>query len=153
MVGIENIPKEGPTLIAMNHPAGFMEPIILAAISPRPLHFLVRGDVFDIPWLRPLLLATHQIPIYRFRDGFAQMRNNLNQFDIITDLLNHNASILIYVEGSTEPVRRLRPLQKGMARIAESALQNNDHLPLCVLPVGITFSDPTQVYGKVPLPF
>ena len=151
VVGLENVPKDGPLLIAMNHPAGFMEPIILAAVSPRPLHFLVRGDVFEMPLLRPLLLATHQIPIYRFRDGFAQMRNNLSQFDIITDLLKRNASILIYVEGSTEPVRRLRPLQKGMARIADAALKNNHQLPLSILPVGITFSNSTEAYSQVHL--
>jgi len=44
--GLENVPKDGPLLIASNHPNGFLEPIIMACLFPRDLHFMVRGDGF-----------------------------------------------------------------------------------------------------------
>lgn len=138
--GLENIKMDRPQLIASNHPSGFMEPLIMACFFPKSLHFLVRGDVFDKKWLRPLLKNTNQIPIFRYKDGFSRLRENAQNMDESSSVLLENKNLLIFVEGSTQSIKKLRPLQKGIARIGFQALEKNPDLNLEILPVGINFT-------------
>ena len=64
--GLEKIPADKPIILAANHPSAFLEPCILATTLPRPLHFMVRGDLFQKPLYRALLMSLHMIPMYRF---------------------------------------------------------------------------------------
>lgn len=138
--GLENIKMDRPQLIASNHPSGFLEPLIMACFFPKSLHFLVRGDVFDKKWLRPLLINTNQIPIFRYKDGFSRLRENTQTMDESSRVLLDNQNLLIFVEGSTQSIKKLRPLQKGIARIGFQALDKNPDLNLEILPVGINFT-------------
>lgn len=155
--GTEKIPKNKPVFLVSNHPNGFMEPIIMACTFPVELHFLVRGDLFENKALRPLLLSTNQIPIYRFRDGFASLRNNQKTIIKTTEVLNGNNAVLIFAEGSTNGDWNLRPLKKGMARMAFQCLDQNQDLDLHIVPVGVTFSQShipgTEVIINVGDPF
>jgi glycerol-3-phosphate O-acyltransferase/dihydroxyacetone phosphate acyltransferase len=147
VTGTEYIKSDRPQLLASNHPNGFMEPLVMACHFSRPLHFLVRGDVFDKKWLRPLLISTNQIPIFRFRDGFSKLRENAATMDESTKVLCDNNLLLIYAEGSTSSIRQLRPLQKGLARIAFSVLEADPNTILEILPSGVIFSHPTH-FGR-----
>ncbi|MBK9254397.1 MAG: 1-acyl-sn-glycerol-3-phosphate acyltransferase [Saprospiraceae bacterium] len=149
--GLENIDFSKPQLIASNHPSGFIEPLVMACYFPKSLHFLVRGDVFENPFLRPVLIATHQIPIYRFKDGFSKLRTNNQTVDASVDVLKKNNTLLIFAEGSTKSIRMLRPLQKGLSRIAFQAKDAYPDLPLEILPVGINFTEPTRFRSEVML--
>lgn len=149
--GLEHVPKDVPLLIAMNHPAGFMEPIILASVFPRPLYFLVRADVFKKKWLRPLLVSTNQLPIWRKKDGLHNVKNNATLFKDIDRVLLDGKPLIIYIEGSTKAVKRLRPLQKGLSRMACSALSHNPTLPLHILPIGINYTYEVKPYAEVML--
>jgi 1-acyl-sn-glycerol-3-phosphate acyltransferase len=144
ITGIDHIKRDTPQLIASNHPNGFLEPLIMACFFPKPLHFLVRGDVFDNPLLRPLLKSTHQIPIYRFRDGFSKLRENSQKMDESIQVLLDKKNLLIFSEGNTESIKKLRPLQKGISRIAFHTLEKDVDLDLEILPVGINFTYPAK---------
>jgi 1-acyl-sn-glycerol-3-phosphate acyltransferase len=148
--GIENVPKDGPLLIASNHPNGFLEPIIIGCLLHRPLHFMVRGDVFQNPWLRPFLVNTNQIPIFRFRDGFKGLRKNDSSLQEGYNALDNEGAIILFIEGGTETVKTLRPFQKGMARMANSYLEvNNSGKELKILPVAINFVSPFKLRSRV----
>lgn len=150
--GIKNIPKDGPLLIASNHPNGFLEPIIMACLFPRPLHFMVRGDVFRKKWLKPLLIKTNQIPIFRFKDGFAELRKNDSNLQEAYKALDKGAAIILFIEGGTINIKRLRPFQKGLSRMAASYLENNGNgKELQVLPVAINFISPFVLRSRVVL--
>lgn len=149
VIDTQNLPLDKPVLISSNHPSSFLEAILLACFLPRPLHFLVRGDVFRNPKFRWFFRATNQVPIYRFRDGFASLRNNARTFDYCYDTLAEGKAILIFSEGSTEMVKRLRPLQKGTARIALGALDKTPDLDLHIVPIGVNFSNPTRFRSDV----
>ena len=116
--GTEHIPENAPVLFIVNHPNSFMEACIVACFQHRDLHFLVRGDMFEKKWLKPLLNWTNQIPIYRFKDGFSKLRNNKSTFDQSFEVLASGKALLIFPEASTQMVKYLRPLQKGAARLA-----------------------------------
>jgi 1-acyl-sn-glycerol-3-phosphate acyltransferase len=149
IIGMEHIPKDRPLLIASNHPNGFLEPCVMACFFPISLHFLTRGDLFNNPVLKVILDSTHQIPIFRFRDGFNALRKNKENLDIANDKLNRGAAILIFIEGSTEFVRKLRKFQKGLGRMAKSLLEENEDSNLGMLPIAINFSDPNKFRSSV----
>lgn len=149
--GLENIKSDRPTLIACNHPGGFTEPIVLACILNIPIHFLVRGDMFHNKWLRWLLINTNQIPIYRFKDGIKSLRQNQKHLNLLKEKLISGERIMIFVEGSTEPEMHLRPLQKGIARVAQDALKEQTDLLIDIVPMGVTFTDSTQFRSEIML--
>ncbi|MFM2392165.1 MAG: hypothetical protein RLZZ546_142 [Bacteroidota bacterium] len=139
VTGLESIPKNKPLIIVSNHPNGFLEPIIMACLFPIELHFLVRGDLFEKKALRWLLTSTNQVPIYRFKDGIAALRNNQKTIAKTLEVLNRNKAIIIFAEGSTDSSWFLREFKKGMARMAFQCLDENPNLDLQILPVGVVF--------------
>lgn len=149
--GTQHIQSNKAQLVASNHPNGFLEPLVMACFFPKDLHFLVRGDVFDNPFLKPLLIATHQIPIFRFRDGFSKLRENSQTMDESTQVLIDHKNLLIFAEGGTQSIKKLRPLQKGIARIAFQTLEKQPDLDLEILPVGINFTQPSRFNKEVML--
>ncbi len=154
--GTEHVNPNKAQLIASNHPSGFLEPLIMACYLPKPLYFLVRGDVFENPIANYFLRATHQIPIFRFRDGFSKMRNNSKTMDESLQVLADKKNLLIFAEGGTQSVKKLRPLQKGIARIAFQTLEAHPDLELEILPTGINFTHFTEsdkaIYLKIGAP-
>ena len=150
--GIENVPIGVPLLIASNHPNGFLEPIIIGCIFPRPLHFMVRGDVFKMKWLKPFLVRTNQIPIFRFKDGFSELRKNDANLQEAYRALDNEAAIILFIEGGTINIKKLRPFQKGLARMASSYLdRENTRKDLHILPVAINFVSPFVLRSRVVL--
>jgi len=150
VTGLENIPKDGPLLIASNHPNGFLEPIIMACLFPRDMHFMVRGDLFKKPALKFLMENTNQIPIFRFKDGFKELRKNDSSLKEAYKALDKEAAIILFIEGGTNSIKRLRPFQKGMARMASSYIEINDTgKDLNILPVAINFISPTSLRSRV----
>jgi hypothetical protein len=149
--GLENIHPDKPQILASNHPNGFIEPLVMACFFPRPLYFLVRGDVFENPLLKPILEATHQIPVFRFKDGFSNLRKNAGTIGTSVNVLVDRKALLIFVEGGTLSVKKLRPLQKGVARIASDAFSLSKVHDLEIVPVGINFTYPTAMASEVML--
>ncbi|MDQ3141308.1 MAG: 1-acyl-sn-glycerol-3-phosphate acyltransferase [Bacteroidota bacterium] len=153
VTGRENIPKKGPILLLCNHPNSFFEACIISCFQPRVLHYLVRGDMFDKKWLRPILKYTYQIPIYRMKDGFEKLRNNKSTFSKSFDVLKEGKVILMFPEASTLYVPWLRPLQKGAARLAIGAFEEREVEDLCIIPAGIYYRDALVSRNSVSLNF
>jgi 1-acyl-sn-glycerol-3-phosphate acyltransferase len=155
--GLDRIPADKPVLIASNHPNGFLEPIIMACNWPRSLGFLVRGDLYDNKFLQPIMKATNQIPIYRFKDGFAGLRNNKKTIATVVEKLHDNNHIIIFIEGGTQAVKYLRPFKKGMGRMVLQASNEDKDLDIYILPLCINFTDGkafrSDVYLNVGEPF
>ncbi|MEP7196184.1 MAG: 1-acyl-sn-glycerol-3-phosphate acyltransferase [Saprospiraceae bacterium] len=141
VLGEENIPSSGPILMLCNHPNSFTEPMLLACFQKRTLNFLVRGDVFENKFLNPILRHTYQIPIYRARDGFENLRKNKSTFEFVHQKLKQAHTVLIFPESTTHLVRYLRPLQKGAAHIAIQSVQDYEMLNLLVIPCGVNYKN------------
>jgi 1-acyl-sn-glycerol-3-phosphate acyltransferase len=143
--GADKIDPSKAYIITSNHPGGFIEPVIMACLFPRDLYFLVRGDLFRKKLLRKILIATHQIPIFRFKDGFSELRNNQESINMVVDALGERKAVMIFAEGSTKYVFHVRPLQKGFARIAFQAFEAYPDLDIEILPIGISFSNVSKM--------
>ncbi|GAC1596056.1 MAG: hypothetical protein NVS3B6_02110 [Pseudarthrobacter sp.] len=45
VVGLENVPKEGPFIVAPNH-LSFFDSVIVQALMPRPVAFFAKAEYF-----------------------------------------------------------------------------------------------------------
>lgn len=140
--GLEHIPQKGPLIVASNHPSAFMEASMLGTVIRRPLHFLVRGDMFN-PKFQWLFDWTNQIPIFRQKDGIGNLRKNASSFELTYKKLASGEAVLIFPEAKTLLEKKLRPIQRGTAHLAFGTLPYlNEGDQLMVLPVGVNFIDP-----------
>ena len=74
--GRANFPADGPVLLAVNH-TGFLDGPLIAGVAPRPVHFLVKKEMFVGP-LGPILeRGFGQIPITRGQPDRAGIQSAL----------------------------------------------------------------------------
>lgn len=148
--GLENIPQDKPVVFAANHPTAFTEPCILACWQPRDLHFLVRGDFFVHPAANWALRQLNQVPVYRKKDaGFEGIKNNFETFQVMYRLLTEGEAVMILAEGNTKWEKRLRPLQKGSARMLLGVLDTYPDLDVHLVPVGVNYTDAPKFRSEV----
>lgn len=149
------VPRKKPVILAVNHPTGFSEPVILAVTMWRPLYYLVRGDFFRNPVFGFLMRSLNMVPIYRRSDtDFRGVAQNLSTFEACYQTLRANRIICIFPEGSTRHEKKLRPLQKGLGRIAHGYMERfPDTNELYVVPVGVNYTYAEQPRTKVMIDF
>ena len=139
----------GRTVYVSNHAASFMDPLVIAAFNRSVLYFMTRSDVFT-SFTRPIFWMAHMLPIYRQRDGVNTKEKNMEVFKKCTETLLKKRNLLIFSEGFTDDVfiRRLKPIKKGAARIAFTALEAcNWKEDIYIAAVGCNYSSPNK-YGS-----
>ncbi len=147
--GSQNISDKNPLIICANHGNSFMDAVLIAISSKRPLHFLVRADVFNTPFKKWFFGQLNMMPIYRIRDGREALKNNDAIFLECKKILENNGAIVIFPEGNCIVEKRLRAFKTGFVTIAfDTPLQN-----LQVLPVAINYSQPDAFYTEATLSF
>ncbi len=141
----DRLPKGKPLILAINHPTAFIEPCICACFLPMQLYFLVRGDLFKKPFYRKILNILHMVPIYRMaEDGYGSMKKNNDTFRFCYDALNERKTVVILPEGSTVQEKRLRPIKKGLARIAFGAYETHGDIDLHIVAIGVNYTEPDK---------
>lgn len=147
--GSHNNPKElfGRTIYVSNHAASFMDPLVVASFRLPIVFFMTRSDVFT-PLMKPILWASHMLPIYRQQDGEDTKKKNTEVFDKCSSLLNFGRNLLIFGEGFTDDtfIRRLKPVKKGAVRIGFYALEKcNWKKNIYIAGVGANYSNPNMM--------
>jgi glycerol-3-phosphate O-acyltransferase / dihydroxyacetone phosphate acyltransferase len=138
--GQENIPVGKPVLLAANHSNGLLDPLLIAIflLKRRAIYFLARADIFSNKFLVWLFDQVHMRPIYRPRDGADYVEKNDRIFDEVNGWLLTKKAVLIFSEGSSEIVKRLRPLKKGTVRMGFRAWE--DGADVYIVPTGINYT-------------
>lgn len=140
---------EGSTIFISNHPASFMDPLIVSRFNNAVVFFLTRSDVFT-KFTNPFFKSAHMLPIYRQQDGGNTNEKNKEVFQKCSDVLMKNKNILIFGEGFTDDVfvRRVKPLKKGALRIGFTALEScNWEKKIYISLVGINYTQ-ANLYGS-----
>ncbi len=139
--GLENIPTEGPAILASNH-LSFSDSIFLPLVAPRRITFLAKSDYFTGRGIKGRLTAVFfrgvgQVPIDR-SGGSASNSALTSGLRILRagDLLG------IYPEGTRSPDGRLYRGRTGVARMALEG-----QVP--VIPVAMIGTDKAQPTGSV----
>ena len=154
VIGKENIPKGKPILFAGNHQNAFLEGAILGYVTRSPIYFLGRSDIFKKKAADFMLTSLNALPIYRERDGADYREKNEMVFEQFYDLLSKNRRIVIFPEGNHGRHQQLRPLKKGVFRIAVGAENKyNNELDVHVVPVGINYGKFENMGGDLLIQF
>ncbi len=119
--GIQNIPAQGPVVLASNHTSGH-DIIILGCTSTRQIHFMAKQELFD----HNALLAA-----YFRRAGVFPVRRGQNDRQAIAlalQCLRQGRVLGMFPEG-----KRFAALEMGKTGVARLALKTK----ACVVPVAI----------------
>ena len=147
----ERIPRDRPVLLAPNHQNALMDAMATHNSSRRDPVFLARADIFKNKFIAGLLRLIKILPVYRIRDGASELGKNEDVFqEAMQVLLRKKCPVAIMPEGNHGNKRRLRPLVKGIFRIAFQAQENYGEKPsVVIVPVGIDYSNYTNFRGKL----
>jgi 1-acyl-sn-glycerol-3-phosphate acyltransferase len=147
--GLKNIPLKGPLIYAINHQNALLDPLVIHAATWRDPYFLTRGDVFKNSLVDDFLRSIKMLPIYRFRDGYDSIKMNETIFEAAREILNSGGVVGIFPEGSHSLLYRMRPLKKGVTRIAFLAEAAADFkLNLKIVPIGIHYESHFYSSGR-----
>jgi len=151
--GLENIPR-GRMIFVGNHQNGLIDPLLIAAFNRRPTTFYTRASVFKNQILSKILHYLGLLPIFRFRDGGRNLRNNIELFEKGADaLLENGEAIALFPEGNHGAERRVRPLKKGVIRLLETIYQKDSSEEVFLVPVGFNYERLEQFRDKVSVRF
>jgi 1-acyl-sn-glycerol-3-phosphate acyltransferase len=139
--GIENLPAEGPAILASNH-LSFSDSIFLPLSAPRRITFLAKADYFTGRGLKGFLTkgfmkGAGQVPIDRSggRASEAALKTGMK-------ILGAGDLLGIYPEGTRSPDGRLYRGKTGIARMALEA-------GVPVIPVAMINTFDIQPPGKL----
>jgi len=147
--GRERLPKDGPYILAPCHQNALMDPLVLLQQLGGPIVFLARADIFKKPTIRAILTFLRIMPAFRIRDGRDQLSRNAETFDKSVEVLLNNVPLCLMAEGTHNDKHQLRPLVKGMFRIAGEACQKMEGKPLYIVPVGMDYDEYEKPYSSV----
>lgn len=134
------IPENASVIFAPNHQNAFIDAMALLWSSPEPIVFLAKASIFKNPIVAKALNFFKIMPAYRMRDGYSNLKKNEESFDKAVEVLARNQYFCLMPEGGQDEFRRLRPLVKGMFRIAFAAQkQKPEGETVLIVPTGIDY--------------
>ncbi|MFL5800028.1 MAG: lysophospholipid acyltransferase family protein [Actinomycetota bacterium] len=110
--GLENVPGEGPVILASNH-VSFMDSLFIPLVLKRRVVYLGKSDYFDSAKTRWFFKLVSVIPVKRDSGtaGEAAIRAGVRE-------LEKGVVVGIYPEGTRSPDGRLYRGKTGVARMA-----------------------------------
>ncbi len=110
----ENVPLQGPVILASNHES-FLDPPLVGSALPRPVNYLARESLFRFPILGSILRSWNAVPVDRDGGGASGLR-------AIFDRLLQGGAILLFPEGTR---CRDGKLQKARSGIGLTVIKSN----------------------------
>ena len=108
--GKENVPAEGPVIIAANHRSN-LDPPIVAITNPRQLSFMAKSELFKNKLFGGLITRLGAFPIHRGRGDIAAFKTALKIFQ-------NNGVMLMFPEGGRVKKGESRGAKPGVSMIA-----------------------------------
>lgn len=113
--GVEHIPHEGPAVVICNH-VSFVDPVILMAVSPRPIRFIMDHRIFRTPIISFIFRHSRAIPIAPAKEDPEMMEK---AFAEAGKALDEGELVGIFPEGRITDTGELYPFRPGITRILE----------------------------------
>ncbi|KFB66026.1 MFS transporter [Candidatus Accumulibacter vicinus] len=111
--GLQNIPEEGAAVLVCNH-VSFVDPIVIAAASRRPIRFVMDYRIYRMPVISLIFRHMRAIPIAPARDDAAMMEA---AFEEVASALAAGELVAIFPEGRITDSGELYPFRPGVQRI------------------------------------
>ena len=124
--GLEHIPDEGAAILVCNH-VSFVDPIIIAAASRRPVHFVMDHRIYRLPVINFIFRHMRAIPIAPAKEDAALMEA---AFEAVARALNDGELVCVFPEGGITSNGELLPFRPGVQRIVSRT-------PVPVIPMAL----------------
>lgn len=136
-IGTENVPAEGPVLLAPNHFSN-MDHFFAGVFLRRKIRFMAKSQLFGAPILSQIFKYGGVFPVRRgYKDEEA--------FETARRILENDGCLLVYAEGGRSRTGGLGEAKPGIGRIT---LENG----IPVVPVAIHGSASVRKWKKLVLP-
>nr|WP_039809430.1 lysophospholipid acyltransferase family protein [Jeotgalibacillus malaysiensis] len=137
-VGKEHIPEHGGVLICANH-INVLDPPVVGITSPRPVSFMAKEELFNMPVLKKLLPNLNAFPVKRGMSDREALRKGLKQ-------LKDGNVVGLFPEGTRSKDGQIG---KGLAGAGFFALRSDAAVVPCAIIGPYKFSRRLKVvYGK-----
>ncbi|GAB3752615.1 lysophospholipid acyltransferase family protein [Zhihengliuella somnathii] len=140
VTGLENIPTDGPFIVASNH-LSFLDSVIIQALLPREVAFFAKAEYFTTPGVKGRIMksffeAVGSIPVER-----GEQAASVAALDQLVEILDSGGGIGIYPEGTRSRDGRLYRGRTGVGWLALST-------GAPVVPVGLKGTEKLQPAGS-----
>jgi 1-acyl-sn-glycerol-3-phosphate acyltransferase len=76
VIGLEHFPKDGGVLLCTNHIHNF-DPLVVGITAPRPVHFMAKEELFNVPVLGNIVRKCNAFPVKRGKGDRESLRAGL----------------------------------------------------------------------------
>jgi 1-acyl-sn-glycerol-3-phosphate acyltransferase len=140
VIGLENVPKDGPFIVAPNH-LSFLDSVIVQALMPRPVAFFAKAEYFTTGGVKGKVMKSFfesvgSIPVER-----GEQAASVAALKTLLDILEAGKGIGIYPEGTRS---RDGILYRGRTGVGWLALTTGAP----VIPVGLIGTENLQPAGQ-----
>jgi hypothetical protein len=111
--GLSHLPAEGAALLVCNH-VSFVDALVLAAVSPRPIRFVMDHRIFKTPGLHYLFRVAGTIPIAPRREN-ADLTERA--FERVAAALEAGELVCIFPEGKLTADGTMNEFKRGVEEI------------------------------------
>ncbi|HEY4072629.1 MAG TPA: MFS transporter [Herbaspirillum sp.] len=125
-VNAEYLPKRGAAILVCNH-VSYLDAVVIMAVSPRPIRFVMDHNIFRIPVLSWLFRTARAIPIASARENMAV---NSRAYVEIAQALHEGDLVCIFPEGKLTRDGDINDFKQGIAKIVEQS-------PVPVIPLAL----------------
>ncbi len=108
--GRNHLPSKGPAIIAANH-VSFVDWLLLASASPRPMRFVMAEEYARLPMLRRLCRGAKVIPIASRGSGPEFLERAHGE---IAEALEAGELVCVFPEGAITANGELSPFRRGI---------------------------------------
>lgn len=137
--GAQQVPKQGPLVVVANHASDF-DPPILSSCVQRPVSYMAKEELFQVPILAPAIRLYGAYPVKRGSADRSAIREALKQLEM-------GWAVGVFLQGTRTVDGRISEPKLGAALIAAKA-----QVPL--LPVSLWGTHRILPKGaKLPRPF
>ncbi len=121
-----HIPEQGGVVLVSNH-VSFADAIIIHAICPRRLRFVMDNDIYSLPVLNWLFRSVGAIPVADPRKDRHLVRKS---YELIADALEKGEAVCIFPEGGITRNGEIQSFKKGIEKILSRT-------PVPVVPIAL----------------
>jgi 1-acyl-sn-glycerol-3-phosphate acyltransferase len=107
--GVEHIPDAGPFALVPNHQS-LMDPMLVQAFCPRPVHSMTKSTQFASPFFRWLIPRLHGFPVRRYRIDPQAVR-------VLLRYLDQGRGVCVYPEGERTWDGEIQDFRRGALRV------------------------------------
>lgn len=119
--GTQNVPPNGPLIVACNH-VSYFDPPLMGCFCPRRLRYMAKKELFEMPVLGPVIRGLGAYAVDRHGSATAAIKRSLQ-------VLEGGGAVGIFPEGTRNLTGTVAP-QTGVALLA--TLSQAPVVPACI---------------------